>query len=155
MGRSKLDEFLDKVFKPVEDGEISLKDWLKGKELPAKDWITKGWLETKSTPLKKEIQEILHPEKTRLEEDMEELFGLNKGYKELPKDFYNSEEWAKKRIEILRRDNIKCIHCGNPANHVDHINSAYYFPQLALDSNNLISSCEGCHKKRQPRGKWK
>jgi len=81
--------------------------------------------------------------------------GLLISYKNLPKDFYNSEEWAKKRIEILKRDNFKCIHCGNPANHVDHINSAYYFPKLALNSDNLISSCEICHKKRQSRGKWK
>ena len=76
-------------------------------------------------------------------------------YKVLPKDFYNSSVWADKRIEILKRDNFICIHCGNPANHVDHINSAKYFPAKALDAENLISSCENCHKKRHPRGKWK
>ena len=80
---------------------------------------------------------------------------FKKKYKKLPKDFYNSNEWAEMRIKILKRDGVKCIHCGNPANHVDHINSAFYFPEMALDPNNLISSCESCHKKRQPRGKWK
>ena len=79
----------------------------------------------------------------------------NKGYKELPSNFYNSEEWAKVRIIILKRDNYKCVHCGEPANHVDHLNSAKFYPKMALVHDNLISSCEPCHKKRQPRGKWK
>jgi hypothetical protein len=77
---------------------------------------------------------------------------LRKGFKKLPKDFYNSYEWAEARIIILKRDDFKCRHCGNLANHVDHINSARYYPELALDPNNLISSCEDCHKNRQRRG---
>ena len=92
-----------------------------------------------------------------LKELLDATFGPEKliGYSILPSNFYNSEEWAEMRIIILKRDNFKCIHCGNPANHVDHINSAKYFPKKALDPNNLISSCEICHKKRQPKGKWK
>ena len=70
------------------------------------------------------------------------------GYDELPKDFYNSLEWANARACVLRRDRVKCIHCDKPANHVDHLNSARFYPQIALDPNNLISSCEACHKKR-------
>lgn len=70
------------------------------------------------------------------------------GYDILPQNFYNSIEWANKRIEILKRDNFKCRHCDNLANHVDHINSANYFPEIALDNNNLISSCGKCHKIR-------
>jgi len=73
---------------------------------------------------------------------------LKKGYDVLPENFYNSLEWAKTRIKILRRDNFRCKYCGKLANHVDHLNSAKYYPQIALDPNNLISSCESCHNKR-------
>ncbi|KKM68968.1 hypothetical protein LCGC14_1455560 [marine sediment metagenome] len=75
-----------------------------------------------------------------------------KGYKKLPKKFYNSFDWANVRILILNRDKFKCIHCGSLANHVDHINSAKYFPEMSLDPTNLISSCEDCHRKRHKRG---
>lgn len=89
-----------------------------------------------------------------LESFIQHLKNVNrkKGYKKLPKDFYNSYDWANVRILILTRANFKCKHCGNLANHVDHINSAKYFPEMALDPTNLISSCEDCHKKRQKRG---
>jgi len=73
---------------------------------------------------------------------------LRKGYKKFPKDFYNSYEWAEVRIIVLRRDSFKCFHCGNLANHVDHINSAKYFPEMALDPTNLISTCHKCHEDR-------
>lgn len=76
---------------------------------------------------------------------------LRKGYKKLPKHFYNSYDWADIRIIILNRDNFKCRHCGALANHIDHINSAKYFPEMALDPTNLLSSCEDCHKNRQKR----
>ena len=118
------------------------------------DELIKGWDKNyKNKPLYKEIQRILHPKESNLDKILDKAFPII--YKKLPKDFYNSEEWAQIRIKILRRDDFKCIHCSNPANHIDHINSAYYFPKIALDPNNLISSCENCHKKRQPKGKWK
>jgi len=89
-----------------------------------------------------------------LESFIQHLKNMNKkkGYKKLPKTFYNSYDWANVRILILNRDNFECKHCGNLANHVDHINSAKYFPEMALDPTNLISSCEDCHKKRQKKG---
>ena len=74
-----------------------------------------------------------------------------KGYKELPKHFYNSYDWAEVRILILNRDNFKCKHCGDLANHIDHVNSAIYFPEMALDPTNLISTCKSCHDKRHGR----
>ena len=70
---------------------------------------------------------------------------------EYPEDFYNSYKWAEKRIEILKRDNYRCIYCGQLANHVDHTNSAKFYPKMALDPNNLVSTCKSCHDKRHGR----
>ena len=70
----------------------------------------------------------------------------NKIKKPLPDNFYNSKMWFRKRVEILKRDNQKCLHCGELANHVCHFNSAKFFPEIALCNWNLYLSCERCHK---------
>ena len=65
-----------------------------------------------------------------------------------PNMFYNSSEWKDIRIVILKRDNFRCVHCSKLANHVDHLNSAIYYPERCLDVENLISTCKKCHKER-------
>ena len=65
-----------------------------------------------------------------------------------PKEFYNSRQWKDVRIIILKRDDFKCVHCSKLANHVDHLNSAIYYPERCLDPENLISTCKRCHKER-------
>ena len=98
------------------------------------------------------LKDILEPKKKKdpldemFESDFDKYVRIMKQKKKLPDNFYNSKEWALARIKVLKRDNYKCVHCGKLANHIDHLNSAYYFPELALNMENLISSCEKCHK---------
>lgn len=146
--KTKKQELIEK-YKKNQEQIKSLAFDIERSDIKIESLKDKLGLPIKNTLLKREIQRILHPKRYEIERLLE------KRSNDLPDDFYNSIEWAKKRIEILTRDHYKCVHCGNPANHVDHLNSARYYPQLALDNDNLISSCEPCHKKRQPRGKWK
>nr|URC17119.1 MAG: HNH endonuclease [Lokiarchaeota virus Ratatoskr Meg22_1012] len=63
-------------------------------------------------------------------------------------NFYNSKEWAKCRIEILKRDNYTCKICGKkPARNIHHINSVIIFPEMSLSHDNLLTVCDECHKK--------
>jgi len=67
-----------------------------------------------------------------------------KSYAEKLKD----PRWQKKRLEILERDEWKCMSCGDKENtlHVHHI---FYFPgKEPWDVHNgfLITLCEKCHK---------
>ena len=51
--------------------------------------------------------------------------------------FYKTDEWARKRAEILDRDDFKCRVCGKPVAEVEldvhHVNSLFYHPNLAFD----------------------
>jgi 5-methylcytosine-specific restriction endonuclease McrA len=76
-----------------------------------------------------------------LEEDVARQFA---------KPFYNSKEWKSVREYCLKRDNLLCQMCGNPAEEVHH--KVHLTPQnitnmeIALNPNNLISLCGDCHK---------
>ena len=70
-------------------------------------------------------------------------------------DFYTSTAWKNKRAAILSRDGYMCRECKRygrqrPATTVHHIKHFDEFPELALDSDNLISLCEKCHNKMHP-----
>ncbi|WP_137597192.1 HNH endonuclease [Paucilactobacillus kaifaensis] len=68
---------------------------------------------------------------------------------------------------VLRRDNYECQWCkaegrvtrqGDVDNHgrpiileVDHIKELEYYPELALDPDNLRTLCKDCHNKRHHR----
>lgn len=56
--------------------------------------------------------------------------------------------WQKKRLEILERDNWKCMLCGDKDStlHVHHL--FYYNGQEPWDYDNeaLITLCEDCHE---------
>jgi len=94
----------------------------------------------------KKILDDIEQKKTQWEiKDYKELISKNR---QLPDDFYQSPAWGKIRKLVLKRDNLKCKHCGALANHVDHISSARIYPEQALNLNNLISSCKKCHKER-------
>lgn len=67
----------------------------------------------------------------------------NKTYSEKLKD----PRWQKKRLEILERDDWKCMACGTKDNtlHVHHI---FYFPKKEpweIENGFLITFCEDCH----------
>jgi len=51
---------------------------------------------------------------------------------------------------ILKRDNYLCTICGNGGRksklQAHHLNSVNKFPEQALNINNLITLCQGCHR---------
>lgn len=57
--------------------------------------------------------------------------------RELPKD------WRKLRARVLARDHGRCVMCGAPATHVDHIERGQDH-----SSANLRALCQSCHMKR-------
>nr|DAQ32623.1 MAG TPA: NinG recombination protein [Caudoviricetes sp.] len=68
---------------------------------------------------------------------------------------YNSPNWRRKRLQILKRDGYMCQHCKRygkavPATTVHHIQHADEYPEMAFADKNLISLCEGCHNKQHP-----
>ena len=87
------------------------------------------------------------------------------------KKFYNSKEWKRKRIDILRRDLFECQDCKQrlskaaaegirltgddakirPACEVHHIKELKDYPNLALEDDNLIGLCTQCHNLRHDR----
>ncbi len=80
--------------------------------------------------------------------------------KETRASFYNSAEWKKKRMEIIKRDNYECQWCKAEGAvsarqesmlEVDHIKELEDYPELALDNDNLRTLCKECHNKRHGR----
>lgn len=66
-------------------------------------------------------------------------------------DKYNTPEWKKRSLSILKRDNFVCQICGRKANQTHHIfyysrniGETYEHPELAKDED-LISLCKSCH----------
>ena len=71
------------------------------------------------------------------------------------KDFYTSSAWKSKRAAILHRDGYMCKRCKRygrmrEATTVHHIKHYDEYPELGLDSDNLVSLCEACHNKMHP-----
>lgn len=61
--------------------------------------------------------------------------------------FYSSWEWKKARFEILKRYGAKCMLCGSTHRIVvDHIKPKRFFPDLALDLDNLQVLCDECNR---------
>ena len=70
-------------------------------------------------------------------------------------------QWSKLRLEIYKRDNFTCQHCGDrnrdgrgkrirlEAHHILTVNEA---PSLALDPKNIITLCKACHTKTHNYG---
>ncbi|MDE5884980.1 MAG: HNH endonuclease [Oscillospiraceae bacterium] len=69
--------------------------------------------------------------------------------------FYKSSAWKRKRSLILKRDGYQCQDCKRygrirQAVTVHHIQHLDEYPELAFQSDNLISLCAECHNKRHP-----
>ncbi len=57
-----------------------------------------------------------------------------------------SKEWASKRLEILERDNYKCIRCGIDNNlEIHHLNYIKNRNAWEYDNSDLITLCHRCH----------
>ncbi|EGQ0314122.1 HNH endonuclease [Staphylococcus pseudintermedius] len=79
------------------------------------------------------------------------------------KQFYKSKAWNNVRQRVLARDNYECQECkkngivttNNPEKHktldVDHIKELEFYPDLALEMDNLITLCIKCHNKKHNR----
>ncbi len=70
-------------------------------------------------------------------------------------DFYTSAAWKSKRAAILSRDGYQCQRCKRygrmrEATTVHHLKHYDEYPELALESDNLLSLCEACHNYYHP-----
>lgn len=70
--------------------------------------------------------------------------------------FLESYEWRRVRMQAIKKYGSRCQCCGaTPADgarmHVDHIKPRKFFPELALDVNNLQVLCHECN---HGKGNW-
>ena len=70
---------------------------------------------------------------------------INAGLIEKP--LYTYEEYQTLRQEVLRRDDNKCLYCGEKAEYVHHTRPVKLEPFFALDPDLSISCCKKCHYK--------
>lgn len=71
-------------------------------------------------------------------------------------EFLKSYEWRKVRMQAIKKYGAKCMCCGaTPATgatmNVDHIKPRKYYPELALDLDNLQILCSPCN---HGKGNW-
>lgn len=67
--------------------------------------------------------------------------------------FYHDTVWRQMRAYIMERDNGMCGYCAmwdrvTPADMVDHIVPREFDRELELDEDNLIASCNWCHRQK-------
>ena len=71
--------------------------------------------------------------------------------------FYNSSKWRTIRRRALKRDHYECVWCRDEGKvtttnlEVDHIKELEFYPEFALDIDNLRTLCKECHNKRHER----
>ena len=76
-------------------------------------------------------------------------------------DLLNTEEWRNKRLKIIKRDNCRCVYCGNRFHlHVHHKYYSAYPNGVLVDPWNypddaLITLCSYCHQRVHARKKIK
>lgn len=67
--------------------------------------------------------------------------------------FLESKEWKELRLVAIEKYGLVCMCCGRdnsrkfPIN-VDHVKPRKFFPELALDINNLQVLCGPCNKNK-------
>ena len=65
------------------------------------------------------------------------------------REYYNevylkSDEWKRKRYVVLKRDNWRCVYCGDRATQVHHTRYAKY--NIGKEPIEwLVSVCKSCH----------
>lgn len=73
------------------------------------------------------------------------------------REFYNSNDWRILRKLALERDHHECVWCREEGKvttdnlEVDHIKELEFYPEFALDIDNLRTLCKECHNKRHNR----
>ncbi|MCQ9215026.1 HNH endonuclease [Streptococcus sp. O1] len=78
--------------------------------------------------------------------------------------FYQSKAWRYLRQQALERDHFECQWCKSEGKvtteldsvlEVDHIQELEYYPEKALELDNLRTLCKECHNKRHKRFQFK
>lgn len=65
-------------------------------------------------------------------------------------EYLKSDEWKRKRYVVLRRDNWKCVYCGERATEVHH--KRYAKINIGREPIEwLISICKHCHNKQHTK----
>lgn len=65
-------------------------------------------------------------------------------------EYLKSDEWKRKRYVVLRRDNWKCVYCGERATEVHH--KRYAKINIGREPIEwLVSICKHCHNKQHPK----
>jgi len=73
-------------------------------------------------------------------------------FRQSPK-FLQSPEWKALRLEAINKYGASCLRCGRkdgpgyPIN-IDHVKPRKFYPQLALDIENLQPLCNPCNKSK-------
>ncbi|MDG2980898.1 HNH endonuclease [Latilactobacillus curvatus] len=89
---------------------------------------------------------------------------LDTSTREARTHFYNSQSWRELRADALERDHYECLWCkadGKVTSNqsavleVDHIKELEFYPECALDIDNLRTLCKDCHNKRHHRFNYK
>jgi len=61
--------------------------------------------------------------------------------------FLKSDEWKRKRFVVLKRDNWRCVYCGERATEVHH--KRYAKKNIGNEPIEwLVSVCKTCHEKK-------
>lgn len=61
--------------------------------------------------------------------------------------YLKSDEWKRKRYVVLKRDNWRCVYCGNRATQVHH--KRYAKRNIGKEPIEwLVSVCKPCHEAR-------
>jgi len=62
-------------------------------------------------------------------------------------DYLKSEAWKRKRYVVLKRDNWRCVYCGDRATQVHHKRYAKY--NIGKEPIEwLVSVCKSCHDRQ-------
>lgn len=64
---------------------------------------------------------------------------------------HNDRRWREFRLQILRRDNYVCYHCGGAADEVDHLVPVSVDPTREYDPTNCVASCAHHNRSRGAR----
>ena len=64
-------------------------------------------------------------------------------------DYLKSDAWQRKRYLVLKRDNWRCVYCGERATQVHHLKYDKNIGREPIDW--LVAICDECHKHKHHR----
>ncbi len=67
--------------------------------------------------------------------------------------YLKSDEWQRKRYVVLKRDNWRCVFCGEQATQVHH--KRYTKKNIGKEPIKwLVSICKPCHEAQHNKTRW-